>query len=97
MASGLDSTSGYSDAKAAYLDNMTWYEDGSVSKAKAFVTACSMLLFLIPKRQQDGQFDTEIDPGVIKGQMADARKFADGQNASGTGKAVSQARMGGFR
>ncbi len=52
----LDSTATYSQVEDSYLDNASYIEDNSVTKAKAFVTACTMLIFLMPKQMgQDGK------------------------------------------
>jgi len=40
----LSSSSTRDDVLAAYADNASYEEDASVAKAKAFVTACRMLL-----------------------------------------------------
>lgn len=46
--STLTSSSTYAEIVASYKDNASWYEDGSVAKAKAFVTACEFLLLDMP-------------------------------------------------
>lgn len=39
----LTSSSTDAEVEAAYDDNATWFEDASVTKARAFVTACLIL------------------------------------------------------
>ena len=41
-------------AQAAYLDNADYDEDASVSKAKAFRTACRQLIVLLPSTTMRG-------------------------------------------
>jgi len=62
--SSLTSASTLSQVEAAYIDNASYAEDGSVSKAKAFITACRILLLKIPKEsstpQSRGVFNTDL-------------------------------------
>ena len=44
--STLDSSSTVDDIKAAYWNNASYQEDNSLTKCKAFVTACRLLLSL---------------------------------------------------
>ena len=46
---------------AAYRDNMAYAEDGSVTKAKAFVTACTAMLSRGIRRIQHGGEDLEFE------------------------------------
>ena len=54
--STLDSDSTYEEVKASYRDNSSYWEDGSRTKALAFITACIFLADLIPmSASRDGQ------------------------------------------
>lgn len=74
--STLSSASTPDEVQDAYLDNASYAEDGSVAKAKAFVTACTMLLLLIPKMAKQSfrhEIQTNID--LIYEQMQGAQRF----------------------
>ena len=46
--SALTSASTLTDVQNAYVDNASYAEDASIAKAKAFVTACRILLLKLP-------------------------------------------------
>ena len=46
--STLTSSPVHAEVEAAYVDDASYAEDGSVSKAKAFVTGCRILLRRLP-------------------------------------------------
>jgi len=73
----LSSSSSFAEIRAAFDDNASYEEDGSVAKAKAFVTACRMLLRRTPKRAAvgGGGHELELDPAIIKEMMADAQEW----------------------
>lgn len=77
----LSSSSSFAEIRAAFDDNASYEEDGSVIKAKAFVTACRMLLRRMPKRASvgggggAGGHELETDPAVIKEMMTDAQEW----------------------
>jgi hypothetical protein len=75
--STLSASSSYSEIRAAFDDNASYEEDGSVAKAKAFITACRMLLRRTPKRAAvgGGGHELELDPAIIKEMMADAQEW----------------------
>lgn len=61
--STLDSSSTLAQIEAAYDDNASYEEDGSVAKAKVFVTACRMLVRRYRKKVQRGggtAIETEV-------------------------------------
>ncbi len=60
MSSTLSSSSTYDEVKAAYQDNASYREDGSRTKALAFITACIFLADLTPMiASRDGQSTTK--------------------------------------
>ncbi len=63
--STLTSTSTDTEVIAAYDDNASWYEDASVAKARAFVTACTFLIRRIPTTWQENNTMAQFDPKVI--------------------------------
>jgi hypothetical protein len=54
VVSTLDSDSTLAEIQAAYDDNSSYEEDGSTTKAKAFITACRMLIRRLPVRSVHG-------------------------------------------
>lgn len=99
--SALSSTSSVDDIRDAYADNASWEEDGDVAKAKAFVTACRLLLLVLPRRMQQGggggslnQMDQNTD--LIQTEMAKARAFI-AANQTGSGGSVRHFSFEDFR
>ena len=63
--STLSSASTLAQVEAAYADNASYAEDNSVAKARAFVTACRLLL-KYPKRTGTPQADLETAIDLIQ-------------------------------
>lgn len=95
----LDSTSTLDEIEAAYADNASYQETGDVTKAKAFVTACRLLLLKLPKLISQGGNQIALSPDLIRKEMTQAQLFvsANGGSSSGGGTGASQAvRHGSF-
>lgn len=75
--STLTSASTDEEVWASYDDNASYEEDSDVAKARAFITACRILLRRLPKRQRTGSDNAEIefDPGRISNEMEEARQW----------------------
>jgi len=86
----LDSTSTWAEVVAAYADNVGYDEDNSATKARAFVTACRLLLSpaMSSKRTvhggRGGGEELELDLAEIRRQLEAAQNWITG-NASGGG------------
>ena len=77
------------DAQTAYLENADYAEASSVTKAKAFVTACTRLLLLLPAMtRQASRFELQIDTKLIP----EALKRAEDWIAAISGSTASQVR-----
>ena len=50
----LSSSSTFTEVVNEYIDNASYLEDASTTKAKAFVTACMILLIKYPEEIQQG-------------------------------------------
>lgn len=90
--STLDSSSTLSEIKAAYADNASYQEDALVSKARAFATACRLLLMQLPKRMVHGGSggeEVELDLGLIRIELETATKWLTANSSSGAIKHVS--------
>jgi len=88
--SSLSSASTFDQVVASYKDNASYEEDGSVSKARAFVTACRLLIVMLPKRTrgpEDGELET--DPTRLTKEMEEARQWiANNSSSSASSGAV---------
>lgn len=73
--STLSSTSTYSDIVAAYEDNASYFEDGSVAKCKAFITACTFLLRRTPRAHRQGSVQTDYAPELLNREIAEAKQW----------------------
>lgn len=87
--STLDSSSTWAEILAAYDDNGSYEEDNDVSKARAFVTACRLMLRQFPKRTAHGgsgrdTTEMEMDPRLIREELQQAQQWLS-QNQNGSG------------
>lgn len=76
--STLSSSSTYSDAVDAYLDNASYEEDASVTKAKAFVTACRFLIRFPARTQVGGRgagHEMEFDLKTLREEITAAQDW----------------------
>ena len=74
-------------AETAYHDNADYRATGSVTKAAAFMTACTRLLQLIPKRTAHGGRggeETEFDPPVLQAELRRAEQWHSRHQANAT-------------
>ena len=74
----LNSESTIEEMKAAWLDNASYEEEGSVEKAKKFITACRCLILKTPAKMAQGgsnATDIEMEVRLYSEQIDDARKF----------------------
>jgi len=73
-----------STAKTDYVTNEDYDEEGSVSKAKAFVVACRKLLLYLPKRSGSSSGEeVEFDPKIIQEELNNAKRWLMANNTSG--------------
>lgn len=83
----LDSSSTLDQIKDAYADNASYAEDGSATKAKAFITACRLLLLKLPNVASKGGESLEFDRSLLRDQIEDASRFvAANDTGTGTGR-----------
>lgn len=71
----IDSNSTAAEIRAAYLDNCGYAEDGSVAKAKAFITACRALLLVLDKLRASEGNQVQHNPELIRQEMAEAQAW----------------------
>lgn len=87
--SSLSSASTRAEVLAAYADNASYEEDASVSKCKAFITACRLLLspkYLVSRAQHGGNAGelVEVQQDLIRDEMTQARKWLAANDTSST-------------
>ena len=81
----LTSASTLAEIKAAYADNASYLEDGSATKARAFITACTLLLLRLPKRVSKGGGqgeEIELDPQLLADQIGEAKRYLSAANVA---------------
>ena len=99
----LSSLSSREDVLAAYADNAAYEENESLAQAKAFVTACRLLLsprFSVKRARHGGGSggeEVELDLTVIQQQLADARHYVATTAAAESGSSVIHPDFTDFR
>ena len=83
----LNSSSTLDQVIDAYSDNASYAEDNSVAKAKAFVTACNILILKLPAEQTNGESTTKISTAELRRLKDEAQKWLS-KKGSGTGYSV---------
>ena len=78
MASTLTSASTIAQIVAAYMDNMSYEEDASTTKALAFKTACRGILVKRPRRVSFGGEEVELDLALVQKQLEEASTWLAG-------------------
>jgi hypothetical protein len=99
--SSLNSSSTIEQIKAAYADNASYSEDASVAKARAFVTACRLLLLKLPKSSGSAGGNVTLSPELIAKEMELAQAYVSDSGATteqgGAGPRVTHADFRSFR
>lgn len=98
--SSLSSASTLTEVEAAYDDNAAYAESGSASMARAFCTACRILLRRVAKRTAHGGqwgFELEIDPRVVQQELQQAQAWLASAPAASTDGGVKYTDFSNFR
>lgn len=85
--STLSSSSTLNEVEAAYDDNASYAEDGSVAKAKAFITACRMLIRRLPAEAGTRESHVRLNPDLIRKEMEAAQAFVSANDTGSSGSA----------
>lgn len=80
----LDSSSTLAEIEAAYLDNVSYEEDNSTSKAAAFITACKMLLLKRPSQMSAGGSVTFGSQADIQKELDNAKRWLSQKQQGGS-------------
>lgn len=81
----LSSTSTDAEVWAAYDDNATYQEDGSVAKCKAFITACIIIIRRNPRRYGTGEQNLELNADGLRDELTKARSWLGANDSGYTG------------
>lgn len=81
--STLTSASTLTEVLAAYDDNASYFEDDSVSKARAFVTACRILLRRLSYQANHGSVGLRIETPRIETELRAAERFLAAHPSAG--------------
>ena len=101
--STLNSASTLVQIEASYADNASYAEDKSVTKCRAFITACALLLLKYPKRTGTPQADLETSIELIQKEKQRAEAWLEahdvdtGSGASTRGPFTTSASFVNFR
>jgi hypothetical protein len=82
--SSLSARSTYNEIRAAYEDNASYLEDQSAAKARAFITACRLLIRHLPTRVSKGGNEMDLDVRLLAEQIAAAERFLTQANIAAT-------------
>lgn len=82
--SDLNSQSTNEEVWESYDDNVSYEEDQSVTKCRAFITAANILLRRRPDRTVIGGTDIQFNAKAISDQLAFARHWVANNAANGT-------------
>ncbi len=97
----IDSSSTLQEVKNSYADNASYEEDGSATKARAFITACRILLMRMPKEAGTRESNTTFNPELIQKEMDRARDWLvgnpDATQSDRIGPRVTKASFENFR
>lgn len=93
----LTSASTLAEVKAAYIDNASFEEDGSVSAAKTFVTACRILLLQLPKEAAKGGESLTLSIEQIHAEMKRAQVWVNANGGNGPAGGVLHTSFENFR
>jgi hypothetical protein len=93
----VDSSSNLAEVEAAYDDNASYAEDQSTTKARAFVTACRILIRRYPSSQASGDAAVTLPLTQIKQELDAAVEWMQMWDVDRSPTEVSWADMSDFR
>lgn len=94
--SSINSSSTLAQVQAAYDDNASYAEDNDVSKARAFLTACRILMRRTPRESgtREGHMTLSVD--LLKDQITDVQGWLAANDPSLTGPVVTNVNFQNF-
>lgn len=98
--SSISATSSLADVEAAYDNNASYAEDNDPAKAKAFLTACRMLLRRYPRIIGSGQQHTQLNTDLIQSEIDTAQRWLEANDTAtprAGGPRVTRASFENFR
>lgn len=85
--STLNSSSTLAEIEAAYADNASYAEDNSVAKARAFVTACRLLVLKYPKSTGTPQAELTTAIDLVQAEKKAAEKWLESHDTGSSSTA----------
>lgn len=95
--STLSSASTLDQIKASYLDNGSYLEDSDVTKCKAFITACRLLLLKLPQSARKGDSELTLSISSIQSELKFAKQWLATANAAAAGGGIRYADFSNLR
>lgn len=87
--STLGARSDLNEVLDAYAANASYEEDASVAKAKAFATACRILLVRLPTASAIGGASVQMDVSLIRAELSRAQQWLSTRSDSTGGVRVA--------
>lgn len=82
MPTYVDSTSTWDELKAEYKDTSSYDVAADTDLCRRFIVACRLLLVDMQSRAKNGQVEAEMDPALIAEQLAEAKDWLAGNDAT---------------
>lgn len=96
--STLDGNSTYEQVRQSYDENASYIEDDSIAKARAFITACKILIRRTPNNMQKGSNTLGYNVQVLKQELDDAIAWLQQRDPDARpGPSVTRADFRNFR
>jgi len=82
--STLSSSSTLTEVNAAYADNASYFEDASATKARAFTTACRILISKLATEQAVGAERVRLDENIrqLREEIKAAEAYANANSTN---------------
>jgi hypothetical protein len=95
--SSISSASTLDQIKNSYLDNGSYQEDSDVGKARAFCTACRLLLLMLPQSTRKGDSELTLSIESIRSELKLAKQWLATANAAAAGGGIRYADFSNLR
>jgi len=97
--SDITGTTTFAELAAIYRANASYAEDNSISKARAFVSACNALLLDLPSRTTSGRggHEIEFDVGQISAARDKAQVWINANESNATRPRVRHVDLSNYR
>ena len=94
----LSSASSLINVRNAYLDNASYEQNNDVNACATFVTACRMLLAMMPTVvSAGGDASLTIDLKIVQQELTSARQWLDTNSSNNSGAGIVAVDLQNFR